>query len=108
MPSCGIGSSKPPSNPLSRNCRSADWSEWSRTEMHFFCYRDGELYCEEVPLSRIAKEVGTPCYVYSAATLIRHVRAFDRAFASIPHLIAFAVKANSNLAILHQIGRAHV
>jgi diaminopimelate decarboxylase len=68
--------------------------------MHDFDYCHGELYCEQVPVSRIAKELGTPCYVYSHATLVRHFRAYDRAFKNIPHVIAFAMKANSNLAIL--------
>lgn len=68
--------------------------------MHDFEYRQGELYCEQVPVSRIAKEVGTPCYVYSYATLIRHFRAYDSAFKKIPHVIAFAMKSNSNIAIL--------
>ncbi len=68
--------------------------------MHNFEYRQGELCCEQVPLSQIAKEVGTPCYIYSHATLIRHFRAYDSAFKNIPHIIAFAMKANSNLAIL--------
>lgn len=68
--------------------------------MHDFQYQQGELYCEEVPLGRIAKEVGTPCYVYSHHTLMRHFRAYDSAFQSIPHILAFAMKANSNLAIL--------
>ncbi|MCP9455820.1 MAG: diaminopimelate decarboxylase [Nitrospira sp.] len=68
--------------------------------MNFFEYRDGELYCEDVPIRRIAKEVGTPCYIYSYATLVRHFRAYDGAFKTIPHLVAFAMKANSNLAIL--------
>ncbi|MGH7233005.1 MAG: diaminopimelate decarboxylase [Nitrospiraceae bacterium] len=73
--------------------------------MHDFQYRHGELYCEETPLARIAKEVGTPCYVYSYATLIRHFRAFDSAFQDVPHLIAFAMKANSNLAILRLMAK---
>lgn len=73
--------------------------------MHDFEYRDGELQCEGVPLSRIAKEVGTPCYVYSYGTLIRHFRAFDGAFGGIPHLVAFAMKSNSNLAILRLMAR---
>src|SRR3977135_2966620 len=68
--------------------------------MHNFEYRHGELYCEQVPVSRIAKEVGTPCYIYSYATLVRHYRAYDRAFKSIPHVIAFAMKANSNIGTL--------
>ena len=68
--------------------------------MHDFEYHQGELYCEQVPISRIATEVGTPCYVYSHSTLIRHFRAYDSAFKNIPHVIAFAMKSNSNLAIL--------
>ncbi|MGH7259169.1 MAG: diaminopimelate decarboxylase [Nitrospiraceae bacterium] len=73
--------------------------------MHDFAYRQGEFYCEDVPLSRIAKEVGTPFYVYSHATLVRHFHALDSAFQSVPHLIAFAMKANSNLAILRLMAR---
>ena len=53
-----------------------------------------------MPVSRIAKEVGTPCYVYSHATLLRHFRAYDSAFKNIPHVIAFAMKANSNQAVI--------
>jgi diaminopimelate decarboxylase len=68
--------------------------------MHDFHYRHGELYCEGVAMERVAKQVGTPCYVYSHATLIRHYRAFDNAFQSVPRIVAFAMKANSNLAIL--------
>lgn len=73
--------------------------------MNFFEYREGELYCEDVPINRIAKEVGTPCYIYSHATLVRHIRAYDQAFSNIPHLIAFAMKANSNLAILRLMAK---
>jgi len=73
--------------------------------MHDFAYRQGEFHCEDVPLSRIAKEVGTPFYVYSHATLVRHFRAIDSAFQSVPHIIAFAMKANSNLAILRLMAR---
>ena len=68
--------------------------------MHDFQYRHGELHCEDVAISRIAKEVGTPCYVYSHATLIRHYRALNSAFHSVPHIVAFAMKANSNLGLL--------
>ena len=68
--------------------------------MHHFQYRGDDLCCEEVPLARIASEVGTPAYVYSHATLTRHFRIFDEAFAEIPHLICFAMKANANLAVL--------
>jgi diaminopimelate decarboxylase len=68
--------------------------------MHDFQYRQGELYCEDVAITRIAKELDTPCYVYSHATLVRHYRAFDSAFQSVPHIVAFAMKANSNLGLL--------
>ncbi len=73
--------------------------------MNDFAYRQGEFYCEDVPLSRIAKECGTPFYVYSHATLVRHFRALDTAFQNVPHIIAFAMKANSNLAILRLMAR---
>src|SRR5437879_13868712 len=65
-----------------------------------FRYQDGEFYCESVPLRKIAEAVGTPCYVYSHATLVRQLRSFDSAFSEVPHLIAYAIKANSNLALL--------
>ena len=69
--------------------------------MDHFNLRDGQLYVEDVPLSRIAQEVGTPVYVYSLATLQRHARVFREALSNLdnPH-IAFAVKANPNLAVL--------
>ncbi|MGH7252640.1 MAG: diaminopimelate decarboxylase, partial [Nitrospiraceae bacterium] len=73
--------------------------------MHDFEYRHGELACENLPISRIAKEIGTPCYVYSHATLVRHYRVFDGAFQNIPHIVAYAMKANSNLAILRLMAR---
>ena len=68
--------------------------------MDYFEYRNGELFAEGVPVRRIAREVGTPVYVYSLATLRRHFRVFDQAFARIPHLVCFAMKSNSNLAVL--------
>ena len=72
--------------------------------MNHFEVRDGELCCEGVPLSRIADAVGTPVYVYSTATLQRHFTVFREAFAPYPQLgaplIAFAVKANSNVSVL--------
>jgi diaminopimelate decarboxylase len=70
--------------------------------VHHFEYKNGLLHCESVPLDRIAKEVGTPAYVYSEETLKRHVRVFDEAFDSIPHLMCYAVKANSNINILRR------
>jgi len=73
--------------------------------MHHFVYRQGELFAEEVPVSRIAEEVGTPVYIYSAATLRRHYRVFDEAFSDLPHLVCYSVKANSNLAVLRLLAR---
>jgi len=68
--------------------------------VNHFQYKDDELHCEDVPLARIAAEVGTPVYVYSHATLERHFKVFDQALAGIPHLVCYSVKANSNLAVL--------
>ena len=72
--------------------------------MHHFHHRGDDLYCEEVPVARIAAEVGTPVYIYSHATLTGHFHALDEAFASVPHLICFALKANANLAVLKLFG----
>ena len=73
--------------------------------MHDFHYQDKELYCEEVPVKRIVRDVGTPCYIYSYRTLVRHYRAYEQAFGTIPHIIAYAMKANSNLAILRVLAK---
>ncbi|MDF9391353.1 MULTISPECIES: diaminopimelate decarboxylase [Methylococcus] len=73
--------------------------------MDHFNYRDGVLHAEEVPLSAIAERHGTPCYVYSRATLERHWHAFDDALGSCPHLVCYAVKANSNIAVLNLLAR---
>jgi diaminopimelate decarboxylase len=73
--------------------------------MHHFNYQAGELYCEQVPVQRVAAQVGTPFYLYSAATLTHHYRVFDAAFAEFPHIVCFAVKANGNLAILRLFAR---
>ena len=68
--------------------------------MNYFNYQDDQLFCEEVPVAEIAGEVGTPFYLYSHRTLLHHFRVFDAAFAEVPHIVCFAVKANSNTAIL--------
>lgn len=68
--------------------------------MDHFLYRDGVLCAEDVPLTEIAASVGTPFYVYSTATLQRHFTVFDEALAGMPHLVCYAMKANSNLAVL--------
>ena len=73
--------------------------------MDFFEYRDGELFAENVRVADIAQRYGTPCYIYSRATLERHYRAFDEALAPIEHQVCFAVKANSNLAVLNVLAR---
>lgn len=73
--------------------------------MHHFSYRAGVLHAEGVSLARIADEVGTPFYCYSTATLERHYRVLSEAFRGTDHLICFAVKANSNQAVLRTMGR---
>ena len=73
--------------------------------MNHFEYKDGVLYAENVPVPEIAAAVGTPFYLYSTATLERHVRVFQEAFADVDSLVCYAMKANSNQAVLKTIGR---
>lgn len=73
--------------------------------MHDFKYYSDELYCEDVPLARIAEEVGTPVYVYSRRTLSDHYLRLEDAFSGLPSLICYSVKANSNLAVLGTLAR---
>ena len=73
--------------------------------MHHFTYRDGTLHAEDVPLTRIADEVGTPFYCYSTATLTRHYQVLDQALTGTDNLICYAVKANSNQAVLATMAR---
>ena len=73
--------------------------------MDHFHYQHGELYAEDVALRNIADTYGTPCYVYSRATLERHYGLFEEALAGTDHLICYAVKANSNLAVLNLLAR---
>jgi len=73
--------------------------------MDHFNYRDGRLQAEGVDVAAIAAETGTPCYVYSRATLERHWHVFDEALGAYPHLICYAVKANSSLAVLQVLAR---
>lgn len=73
--------------------------------MDYFNYQNGELFAEQCSLTSIAEQYGTPCYVYSKATLERHFRAYDSAFGEHPHLICYAVKANSNLAVLSVLAK---
>jgi diaminopimelate decarboxylase len=74
--------------------------------VHSFRYRDGHLYCEDVDLARIAEELGTPTYVYSAGTILDHYARLDTALQPLDHLICYAVKANSNRAILKLLAGA--
>lgn len=73
--------------------------------MDFFEYKNGQLCAEAVPLTQIAEQFGTPTYVYSRATLERHYHAYEDAFGQHPHLVCYAVKANSNLAVLNVLAR---
>src|SRR5712675_706487 len=74
--------------------------------MHSFHYHDPHLYCEDVDLTRVATEFGTPTYVYSAGTILDHYTRLDVALAPLDHLICYAVKANSNRAILKLLAEA--
>ena len=73
--------------------------------MDYFNYKNDELYVEDVSVQDIVYQHGSPCYIYSRATLERHWQAFDNAFGGQPHLICYAVKANSNIAILNLLAR---
>ena len=74
--------------------------------MHSFRYRDGKLHCEDVDLARVAEKFGTPLYVYSAGTILDHYTRLDAALALLDHVICYAVKANSNRAILKLLAHA--
>ncbi len=73
--------------------------------MHDFHYKGGEFFCEEVSIQHIVEQVGTPCYIYSHRTIHRHFHAFDDAFKDVPHIVAYAMKANSNIAILKLLAK---
>lgn len=73
--------------------------------MDFFNYKNDQLFGENVSLESIAEKHGTPCYVYSRATLERHYKAFENAFGQQPHMICYSVKANSNIGILNVLAR---
>lgn len=73
--------------------------------MDHFDYQDGQLFAEAVPVARIAEQFGTPCYVYSRAALEQNLLAYEHALEGTPHLTCFAVKANSNLAVLNVLAR---
>ncbi|SUT94946.1 diaminopimelate decarboxylase [Actinobacillus lignieresii] len=73
--------------------------------MNHFNYKNQQLFAEDVSVSDIINQYGTPAYIYSRATLERHWHAFDKAFGAHPHLICFAVKSNSNIALLNVMAR---
>lgn len=73
--------------------------------MNHFDYRDGALFAENVAITDIADAVGTPFYCYSTATLVRHYNVFARAFADVDALVCYAMKANSNQAVLATLAR---
>ncbi len=73
--------------------------------MDYFNYKDNKLFAEDVAVDEIVAQYGSPCYVYSRATFEKHWNAFDQAFGDHPHLICYAVKANSNIAILNILAR---
>jgi diaminopimelate decarboxylase len=73
--------------------------------MHHFAIKNGVMHAEDVDLAKLAAAVGTPFYCYATATLARHYEVFDKAFAGLPHLICYAVKANSNQAVLKTLAR---
>ena len=74
--------------------------------MDYFNYQDdGQLWAEDVSLTELAQQFGTPLYVYSRATLERHWHAFDKSVGEHPHLVCYAVKANSNIGVLNALAR---
>jgi len=80
-------------------------SVYSLLDMNDFLYKKNKLYCGSVDIESIAKAVGTPFYLYSADTLQRHLNAYLKAFSSVPHIVAYAAKANSNIAILRLLAK---
>ena len=73
--------------------------------MDYFNYQQSSLFAEDVSIAELAERYGTPCYIYSRATLERHWHAFNDAFGDYPHKICYAVKANSNIAVLNLLSR---
>ena len=71
----------------------------------FFTYRNNELYCDAVPARQIADEAGTPVYIYTGRQIAAHFAEFQRALTGYPHLVCYAVKANSNLEVLRLLAR---
>ena len=92
----------PPIGDRRRAARDGSRSFRTAEAMSFFPVVDGELHVEGVPLRSVAEQFGTPCFVYSRAAIEGGYREFDTAFAGQSHLVCYAVKANSNLAVLNR------
>src|SRR3954452_769025 len=92
-----------PQRAARKNCPAIGSS--TERAMHHFAYRDGVLHAEAVNLASLAEAVGTPFYCYSTATLTRHYRVFAEAFAGAPSLVCYAVKANSNQAVIATLAK---
>ncbi|PKL52287.1 MAG: diaminopimelate decarboxylase [Nitrospira bacterium HGW-Nitrospira-1] len=73
--------------------------------MHFFSYKEDELYAEDVPVRLLAEKYGTPLYIYSYKTLLRHFNAYNNAYKDFPHIVCYALKANSNGAVLRLLAK---
>jgi len=73
--------------------------------MHFFSYKGNELYAEDVPVRALAEKYGTPLYIYSHKTVLRHFKAYDEAYKDFPHIVCYALKANSNSAVLRILAK---
>src|SRR5260370_22418203 len=86
--------------------RSANKKPRGHAEMEPFHYLNGELHCEGVSLRAIADSVATPTYIYSRAAVLENLAAYARAFAPVPHLVCYAMKANANLGSLATLARA--
>ena len=73
--------------------------------MHFFNYKGNELYAEDVPVRLLAEKYGTPLYIYSYKTLLRHFKSYDEAYKEFPHIVCYALKANTNSAVLRLLAK---
>jgi diaminopimelate decarboxylase len=94
-----------PHSPRKRKPRTVDPTEYTPCYAYRTSGRNQVLYCEGVPLSSIADALGTPTYVYSQGSIEAAYRGFDRAFGSLPHTLCYAMKANSNLAVVRVLAR---
>ena len=73
--------------------------------MHFFSYKGNELYAEDVPVRLMAEKYGTPLYIYSYKTFLRHFNSYDKAYKDFPHIVCYALKANTNAAVLRLLAK---